>query len=425
MEQEQKTISPKLEPETGFSLHEHDQNTMKKKSRKKLIIIASVLILLVITGLFIFFITHEKASAPDVNITNSITSDSPIDSTTIEMFATGDWIAHDAINAEAETNGVYDYSAMVQDMLPYLKANDINFCNQATLAGGEEFGITGYPIFNAPLEWIGGMKGLGCNVINTGTNHTNDKGQAPITAQLDEWDKQNVLAVAGSNRNSEEQNKVRYFEVKGVKFAFVSYSTYSNAPNPNPYSLNRFAPELYEPQIKEATEQADIVIASMRWGTEYSSGINAAQESAAQTLANLGVDIVLGHGPHVLEPVKRLTGQSGNETIVWYSLGNFLNAQLETETLTGCVATFSFDIASKKLTDSTCFPVYQHYEWSAEDKAAERLLSRSNFRIMPLYKADEWLAKSQLTTTVQEQMDRIQNIVNTYTKVSVQDSDGL
>lgn len=344
----------------------------------------------------------------------------------IRMLATGDFIAHDAINKEAkQENNTYDYAPMLEPMHKYFRDSDVNFCNQATLAGGEKYGITGYPVFNAPFEWIHDLKGFDCNVINTGTNHTNDKGQGAITSQLDEWDKQNVYAVAGSNRSSDEQKKVRYFEVKGVKFAFVSYSTYSNAPNPNPYSLNRFVPELYQSQMQEASAQADIVIVSMRWGTEYSETINSAQDSQAQTLADLGADIVLGHGTHTLQPIKRLTGKNGNETLVWYGLGNFLNAQLETTGLTGCVAQINIDVATKAVKDSMCLPFYQHYEWTAEQKAAEDLLSRTNFQIMALFSAQEMMAKSQIGTTVEEQMSRIQGIVNTYTQIPVINADDL
>lgn len=382
---------------------------------------------LLVLGLAAYFLlnkeTTKQASSDGSSQTETEQPQEP--KTSLRMLATGDWIAHDAINARAKTGSGYDYASMVAPMRPYFLASDVNFCNHATLAAGETYGITGYPVFNAPLEWIRDMKGLGCNVINTGTNHTNDKGQRPITAMLNEWDKQQVLAVAGANRSNEEQQKIRYFEVEGIKFALLSYSTYANLANPNPFSLNRFSPELYEPQMEQARAQADVVIVSMRWGTEYSPGINAQQETAAQTLANLGADIVLGHGPHVLEPVKRLPGLNGREAIVWYSLGNFLNAQLETEALTGCVATFDIDIASKKLTGSSCLPFYQHYEWTPQQKASEDLLARKNFQIMPLYNAAEFVAKSQLDTTVEEQMERIRGLVNTYTEILVWNADDL
>ncbi len=384
--------------------------------------------LVIIALTAIGYVLFQNRSTPDQHQTNSAkgnTQEPKEDTSTIQMLATGDFIAHDAINAEAkQEDGTYNYAPMTAGFKEDFSAADINFCNLATLAGGEQFGVTGYPIFNAPLEWNRDMHALGCNLINTGTNHTNDKGQAAITAELDDWEKKDkVLAIAGANRSSEEQNKVRYFEVKGVKFAFLSYSTYSNSPNPNPYSLNRFTEPLVTTQLTEARAASDIVIVSMRWGTEYSETINVAQERDAKKLADLGADIVLGHGTHTLQPVKKLTGKDGRETTVWFGLGNFLNAQLETTGLTGCVAGFDIDTATKKVKSTHCLPFYQHYEWSAADKAAGRLLNRSKFQIMPLHHADEFITKSQLGTTVEEQMTRIEKLVNTYTEIAVKDTD--
>ncbi len=395
--------------------------------RRKRLLLGAVLVAaaLIAAGYFIF--NARKDPAPEARSSGEqpAAETTREDDTQVYMLATGDFIAHDAINAEAKTADGYDYSAMLAPFKDTFDFYDIKFCNQATLAGGDKFGITGYPVFNAPLQWIHALKQVGCNVINVGTNHTNDKGQGAITAMLDEWDQQDVLAVVGANRNTEEQNKVRYFESKGVKFALVSYSTYANLQNPNPYSLNRYAEPLVTTQMTEARSQADVVIVSMRWGTEYSETLNAAQLEQAQKLADLGADIVLGHGTHTLQPVKRLTGQGGRETIVWYGLGNFLNAQLETAGLTGCVATFRIDTATKRLTDSSCLPYYQHYEWTQEEKAREDLLARKHFRIMPLYKAAGEMSKSQIGTTVEDQMARIQGIVNTYTKISVQNAEDL
>jgi poly-gamma-glutamate capsule biosynthesis protein CapA/YwtB (metallophosphatase superfamily) len=427
-------INPNPQPLPTLEQHLSAVPPPPQKNRRKLVlmtIIAALTLLLLAALAYFLLIANKSADAPGTDESdenNSGAVEQP--KTHLTMLATGDFIAHDAINNEAkQADGSYDYAPMLEPFKYKFADADINFCNQATIAGGEQFGISGYPVFNAPLEWIHDLKGVGCNVINVGTNHTNDKGQRAITAMLNEWDKQEVLAVAGANRSTEEQNQVRYFEIEGVKFALLSYSTYANIENPNSYSLNRFSEPLVTNQMTEARKHADIVIVSMRWGTEYSEVLNAAQEEQSQKLASLGADIVLGHGTHTLQPVKRLTSNppagGDRETIVWYGLGNFLNAQLETTGLTGCVATFSIEIVSKKLTDSTCLPFYQHYEWTAEQKAAEDLLSRKNFRIMPLYKSSEYMSKSQLETTVEAQMTRISELVNQYTKIPVQNADDL
>lgn len=398
---------------------------LASNKRRVLIILGIILLLLpVAAGAYILFF-HTKAAPSNTAEQQQNEEQAAENPTHIRMLATGDWIAHDAINQEAKKSEGYDYTSMLDPFTLDFKSADLNFCNLATLAGGEQFGITGYPVFNAPFEWMYAMKDLGCNIINTGTNHTNDKGQAPITSELNELDKQDMLAAAGAGRNTEEMNKVRYFEKDGVKFAFVSYSTYSNLPNPNPYSLVRFEEPLVTNQLTEARANADVVIVSMRWGTEYSEEVNAAQKQQAKKLAGLGADIILGHGTHTLQPVDKLAGLDGRQTIVWYGLGNFLNAQLETTGLTGCVADLQIEIATKKVSSNMCLPFYQHYEWTAEEKAAEKLLSRKNFLIMPLYNAAEYMAKSQMDSTVEEQMARIQTLVNTYTEVPVQNATDL
>jgi poly-gamma-glutamate capsule biosynthesis protein CapA/YwtB (metallophosphatase superfamily) len=344
---------------------------------------------------------------------------------TLRFVATGDMIAHDSINQNAKKpDGSYDYVPLMEKMKPYFEKADVRFCNQSTPAGGAEFGLSGYPVFNAPIEFARGIEGVGCNVINLGTNHTNDKGQPLIDATVAAWDNRNgVLATAGANRNAEEQNKVRYFSSKGVKFAILSYSTYTNNKQLTPYGINMYSDALATAQITEARKNADIVVVSMRWGTEYSPDVNAQQDQIAQQLSNLGADIVLGHGPHVLEPVKKLKSASGDrDTYVWYSLGNFLNSQVDIESLVGGFAVMDIDVASKKISKISFMPVYMHYEWTAEQKrrqGAADLAARKNFTMVPLDQATELLAKSVNNTTVQAQTDRVRAVLNKFTEVAL------
>ena len=341
----------------------------------------------------------------------------------IRIIATGDFIPHDSINQEAKkSNGNYDYSGMMSNMAPIFAKADVRFCNQATPVGGTKYGISGYPIFNAPFEFTRDMARLGCNLINIGTNHSNDKGQPVIDAQRGEWDKQlNILAVAGANRSTSEQQKINYFTVKGVKFSFLSYVTYSNTKNMTSYGVNMFNQITAKSQLAEARKNSDIIIVSMRWGTEYSSGINAEQASDSQFLADNGADLVLGHGPHSLEPVKKLTGQNGRSTYVWYSLGNFLNAQLEVESLFSGLAVIDIDTSTKLISSVSYLPIYMHYEWSASEAAAQTLLARHDHKLYLLENTnDALLVSQQLKTTVAEQKARITKLLNQYIQLPIQ-----
>ncbi len=342
----------------------------------------------------------------------------------IRLVATGDMIGHDSITQNAKmSDGSYDYASLMNGVKKYFKDSDISFCNEATMAAGEKHGITGYPSFNAPLEFARGLEDVGCNVINLGTNHTNDKGQTMINDAVAAWDNRpGVLSVAGANRSMEEQKNLRVFSVKGMKFAFLSYTTYTNKPVTNGYGVNMYNEVAAKADIAEAKEQADFVMVSMRWGTEYSHDINASQDRIAQVLADAGADVIFGHGTHTLQPVKRVQAADGREVLVWFSLGNFLNSQTEIENLIGGFAVMDIDVATKKITNLSFMPVYQHYDWTAQQKARGNqadLLARNNFQMVPLDQAADLLVKSQHRTTVEGQAQRVQQLLNKFTKVPI------
>lgn len=334
----------------------------------------------------------------------------------IRLLATGDFIAHDSVNAAAQkADGSYDYLPMMSDFTDIFKTADIRFCNDPILNGGKALGITGYPKFNSPTEFVTDMGRLGCNLVNTASNHSFDFTQANISASVDAWSKvPNMLAVSGQNRNQAEHDDVKVFDVKGVKIAFLAYSSYSNQPPKNSFGLNVFSSQLASEQIKQARIQgAEFIIVSMRWGTEYSSEVNGPQKLQAQFLADQGVQLVLGHGPHVLQPVQEITGSSGAKTVVWYSLGNFLNTQIPAETQFNGVGVIDIDIASKKLTNMSYLPIYMHYEWTADQAKAEQISSRKNLHLFLLEQAtDEQVARHQLNTTIAAQKERLSKTLN-------------
>lgn len=345
---------------------------------------------------------------------------------TIRMIASGDQLSHDAVNKNAKTSDGYDYKPFFSEVKPIFDKADIRFCNQEVPSASPAVGaVTGYPAFNAPIEFARDLSAVGCNVISVGTNHSNDKSQAGINATRDVWDKLPKLAIAGSNRSQAEQDKVSYFTVKGVKFAFLAYNYESNNKSLTSYGVNMFSEELMKQQLTEAKQNGAYTIVSVHWGTEDSPNIDSAQEKWSTFLANNGADIVVGTGPHVIEPVKKLPKQGGGETLVWYSLGNMLNTQLDTGGLFNGFAVMDFQIDNKKavLKSISFLPTYMHYEWTAQEKASQNLLARKNLKIYPLDQAAEPLAKSQNNTTVEAQRSRIERTLNTYTKVPMITSD--
>jgi poly-gamma-glutamate capsule biosynthesis protein CapA/YwtB (metallophosphatase superfamily) len=342
---------------------------------------------------------------------------------TIRLIASGDELPHGAITQEARTASGYDYAPFFKTIKPYFQVADLRFCNQETVSAGEAYGISGYPAFNVSKDFARNLSSVGCNIVSLANNHMYDKGQEGINETLGVWEELKPLALAGVNRTPEEQQKVRYFEHKGVRFAFVAYTEISNTAGFQPFALNMLDETLVTSQLTEARKQADVVLVSVHWGTEYSDGLDNGQDRWSARFAELGADVVIGTGPHVLQPVKLLPRTGGGETIVWYSLGNLLSGQLDVPSLIGGFAVMDIDTATKKVRLSGFLPTYMHYEWTAEQRAADDLAARHNFRIYPLDKAAEPLKKSQNTTTTEAQSERVQKLLNTYTKVPILSSE--
>lgn len=309
----------------------------------------------------------------------------------LRFMAMGDMLAHDSIVAQAKTGDSYDFTPYFKYIRPTYKDADVVFCNPETVSVAPELGRSGYPTFNAPKEFADGLvKGAGCNLINLATNHMYDKHQEGVNANVELWGKQSVLAFAGANRSAEEQRRVRYFTKNGLKVAFVAFADYSNDPSVTPYGVNMYKDKaLFTAQLQEARAKADAVILSMHWGTEDSNQVNPDQEQAAQLAADLGADVIIGTGPHVLQKVTWLNGKNGRKTLVWYSIGNMLSSQLKPEELTGVIASFTVQKAKNNLrvSDIRALPTYMSYSWPVPDKAAEKLEARTDFKLRPLAQA--------------------------------------
>jgi poly-gamma-glutamate capsule biosynthesis protein CapA/YwtB (metallophosphatase superfamily) len=402
----------------------------KHLKNKKLLLALPVVALVIVAGVFISQRCRQTTKASTKVAVVSASKTAPVvpaatdHPNRIRLIATGDFIAHDSVNSNAkQADGSYNYLPMMQDFVPIFQKADVRFCNDPILNGGAAFGIAGYPKFNSPTAFVTSMGQLGCNLVNTASNHSFDKSQEAINASVAAWDSvPNMLAVAGQNRSQAEHDQVHYFTVKGVKFAFLAYTTYlNNGVSLNNYGVNFFSRPLATSQITEAKNNgAKVIIVSMRWGTEYSQSINAEQQSDGQFLTNQGVNLILGHGPHVLQTTDQLTGVNGNTTAVWYSLGNFVNTQIETEALFNGLAVIDFDTATQKITAQQYLPIYMHYEWTAAQMAAQTLAARTNLHLYLLDDAAQALIDSnQLKTTIAAQRQRITTVLNKTTNMPI------
>jgi hypothetical protein len=327
----------------------------------------------------------------------------------IRIVAVGEMTPYESVHQQAQTENGYNYKPFFADVRNEL-SGDVVFCNQETPSLSSN-PAAGFPNFNAPTAFVRDLSSVGCNLISLANDNVGDQGQAGIDATVNAWQNFDTWAVSGANKNQTDQNKVRYFDISGTKFAFLAFTEQISDISTQTFGVNRFSNELVDSLTAEAAQNADYVIVSAHWGTEDSSEVNESQRNWANRLASNGADLVLGTGPHVMQPVEQITSGDGDITTVFFSLGNFLNTQLNVEQLTSGIAYIDVPIDPTSDVKLSFLPTYMHYDWSEADRAARNLGARTNLQLVPLSEAEQLLAGSGIGSTAQAQIDRISAIL--------------
>src|SRR5699024_7115103 len=199
---------------------------------------------------------------------------------------------------------------------------------------------------NSPKEVGDALKAVGVDAVVLANNHTLDRGEAVIQSAIQHWDVLDMTYV-GAYQDAEDQNELRVIETEeDISVALLAYTYGTNGipvPGGKEYLVNLIDRENIAEEVGRAEKQADIIVLQLHFGNEYERMPNEEQKELAQFAADLGVDAVIGHHPHVLQPAEWLEGEAGNETLVIYSLGNFLSNQQELYQRIGGVFSFTVE----------------------------------------------------------------------------------
>ncbi len=244
----------------------------------------------------------------------------------LSVFAVGDVLVHGYIYQDArKSDGTYDFTNMFSYVKEIVNDYDLAFYNQESAIGGANLGYSGYPRFNSPQEIGENMVSIGFNLVSLVNNHTMDKGIEGASHSANFWSNQKSVLAAGSYINQEERDKVVVKEKNGITYTLLAYTTVTNGlvpPAGYEYLMNVYSEEQVKKDIAKVRDLVDVVIVSMHWGEEDMYSPNAAQQQQAQFLADQGVDVVIGHHSHTVQPITFI-----GDTLVIYSLGNLISNQ--------------------------------------------------------------------------------------------------
>ncbi len=292
---------------------------------------------------------RDDTNTPSIPDTPS-TPDTPSE-VRLSFVAAGDNLIHQAIIDDAKNlasensrSESYYFDPMYENIKDTFSSADIAFINQETMIAGTDSPYQGYPRFNTPQDMVSTLERLGIDVVNIATNHSYDLGGKGFSECIKAFKNSSITAIGGYE-SREDYNNIRIIEKDGVTIAFLAYTFGVNSGCSAGAGYENLVLPLIEEsemkrQVAEAKELADLVFVSMHWGVEDSFDVSAAQKSAAQTLVDAGVDVIIGTHPHVIQEMKWKNRSDGGKTLIAYSLGNFISTMYPAYNMLGGLLTF-------------------------------------------------------------------------------------
>ena len=382
----------------------------KKKLRKKFKGFLVVLLLCVLSAIGGFYIQRKKNFVNEyVKVTYKTINTEVINKASLVMV--GDALIHMPINTTHKTSSGYNFKDIFKYVKPIVQEYDLAYYNQETVLGGTSLSLSGYPQFNSPQEVGDAFVDAGFNLVSLATNHSMDNyyrtNGKTINNSVSYWKKHSdTIIAAGSYTSQEDRDKVIIKEKNGIKYGFLSYTEQTNGisvPSGKSYLVNIFSKDKVKKDVEAYRDKVDVLMVAMHWGEEYTHYPNSGQKDKAKYLASLGVDIIIGCHPHVIQPMTYI-----DDTLVVYSLGNFVSNQDTIAKLTGLMA--SANIVKKTYHGKTTVTI--------EDATAEFLYTRKSekYLVYPYSKLNNNILSGYKTY-----FDKYKKIVKGDSKITVKD----
>ena len=287
----------------------------------------------------------------------------------------------------------------------YFKDDDITIGSMEGIIGNDKLPMATGSIFCAPQSVGKLLTKQSIEVLSTATNHAFDRSIDGVNSTIDFFKNNGKIMTVGTFKNESDREKVQSLETSGIKIGFLAYTfgtNYLMTPE------NRFRVNLYRDQntqliddamkakikadVERTKKATDVTIVLIHWGNEFSNTPNSEQESMANYLNSLGVDIVVGNHAYAIQPIKYIGKEK--KTLVYYALGNLTSADNVIERTNekfnnayqfGLLSTLKITKEDNKISigDIKTEPIINYYDKNMK-----------NFKLVPMSKYTEELEKS-------------------------------
>ncbi len=259
----------------------------------------------------------------------------------------GDIMLDRGVKKVIKKYGNKDYNFPFQFIKKYLKSADIVFANLEGSLSEHGHDLGNKYSFHFEPEAAKALANSGIDIVSLANNHILDWGRTALCETPKELEKVGIKSV-GAGCNNEEAEKSVIFNVRGTKIAFLAYTEFLQPwgiANKKYAGVSRYEISHILKKVKELKGKVDLVFVSLHWGDEYKDHAPRRIIKKAHELIDGGVDLIIGHHPHVDQEIERYK----NGWII-YSLGNFVFDQSWSKnTMEGLLA--EIHVQDKKIVD--------------------------------------------------------------------------
>lgn len=274
----------------------------------------------------------------------------PYSYTEMTLLSTGDVMYHNPQLTAAYDYGTdsYDFTECYKYIKDIVSSADYAVANFESTLAGADYGYSGYPVFNSPDSALEALVDAGFDMMLFANNHCYDTQHTGVVRTQQKFDEYGVDYIGARTDTSGKTYKT--VEVNGIKLGLLNSTddlSYGNTEKRtvngitlkeddislldlfNHSLLDSFYAQA-EARIEELRSAgADIIIYYIHWGDEYHLEHNGIQDQIAQKLCDLGVDVIIGGHPHVIQDAEILssTTDPSHSTLCFYSLGNLISNQ--------------------------------------------------------------------------------------------------
>lgn len=322
----------------------------KRKLTKagKFIVVASILIIIGFSILIKSILTtpeKEEEIIPTITPTAipEVIVEEPKSFTFIGV---GDNLYHGALYYRQRMAGNgYNFDTYYDGTREYSENADLAYINMETICNGDEhYELSSYPLFNGPKEVIDAVYNAGFDWWSISSNHSLDTGANGLLEQLNTiHEKYPDIITTGSHTSLEDKNTPIVKEINGIKVGFLGYTYGLNGlivPEDKEWLVSMINKDQMKIDMEALSKVSDIQMVAMHWGVEYSTSISEEQKDLTKYLNELGAEVIIGTHPHVIEPAE-IYHSENQDTLVYYSLGNYTSAQDAAPRMVGGMASFT------------------------------------------------------------------------------------